>query len=51
MERQQVVVSHFLRIAHFIVFDLIEIDALSEFVRLAEGDDRHLVLTRDVSDH
>ena len=43
--------SHFFWIPHLVVLDLVEIDALREFICLAEGDHRHFVLTGHVSDH
>ena len=43
--------SHFFWISHLVVFDLVEIDALCELVRLAEGDHGDFVLTGHVGDH
>ena len=42
---------HFLRVAHLVVLNLVQVDALCELVRLAEGDDGHFVLAGHVGDH
>ena len=48
---KQVIVRNFLRVAHLVVFDLIQIDALSELVGLTEGDHGHFMLARQVGNH